>query len=205
MFYQLSLAPDEHKDKIWEGLLSKTEEDFNYLGQTQIHVIEGHADSERFLQTLESLKLLGLSVEEICTLFQSLSIVLLLGNLNFVCDENDEEHSHIANENELNSLATLMGVSLDLVKLTVTLRTVVTKHEIVKVPLNPVVARDSCNALAKEIYAVTFDWLVKAINDATCAESNYENIRDVGDSESYGIIGLLGRKLMLIKNHFEKL
>ena len=39
IFYQLLSAPDEHKSEVWKGLISKTEEDFNYLGSTEIDTI----------------------------------------------------------------------------------------------------------------------------------------------------------------------
>jgi len=49
------------------------------------------------------------------------------------------------------------------------------------------IAKESADAFAKEIYAKTFLWLVRSINDATCAENNYPG----GTSINYGLIGLL--------------
>ena len=49
-------------------------------------------------------------------------------------------------------------------------------------------AQDGRDAFAKEIYQQIFDWLVREINQVTCAEANYADARDV---EQYGLIGLL--------------
>ena len=67
------------------------------------------------------------------------------------------------------------------------------RNEEFKVPLNATQAKDSCDAFAKEIYAKTFLWLVRRINEATSAERNYQGARKSG----FGKIGLLARWLTL--------
>ena len=47
---------------------------------------------------------------------------------------------------------------------------------------------DSAAAVAKEIYSLIFDRLVRAINESTSAEMNYGEADDV---DEFGVIGLL--------------
>lgn len=57
------------------------------------------------------------------------------------------------------------------------------------VPLKADKASDSRDALAKEIYAKIFLWLVRKINDATCAEWNYD--KRGSKNTRFSLIGLL--------------
>merc|ERR1711933_186868 len=69
----------------------------------------------------------------------------------------------------------------------VTERTMKTRNETYKVPLNPEKAKEATESFAKEIYGRAFLWLVRSINDATAAELNYNG----GNQSEFGIIGLL--------------
>jgi myosin heavy subunit len=62
------------------------------------------------------------------------------------------------------------------------------RGETFKVPLSASSAKEACDAFAKDIYLKTFLWLVRTINDTTCAEMNYKHDPTHGD---FGVIGLL--------------
>ncbi len=81
-----------------------------------------------------------------------------------------------------------MGVDEEIIQKALTFRTVYAPKESYSVPLRAGTAKDSCDAFAKEIYQKLFDWLVSSINEATCAEKNYDDAPNV---EQYGHIGLL--------------
>ena len=81
--------------------------------------------------------------------------------------------SKIDNVEDCIALAELMGVDTTILSAALTVRTVRARNEVFKVPLSMAVAKDSCDAFAKEIYAKIFLWLVRSINHATCAEQNY--------------------------------
>lgn len=187
IFYQLLAAPEEVKEKFWDGLQDTDNESFSYVGWTDTDTIEGMTDAQRWKQTVDALATVGVKDEKLYALVRALCIVLQLGNLLFEPDPENEEKSVITPAEELERLAGLMGVEVDDIRKALTERTVCARNEVYKVPLNSVRAKDSCDAFAKEIYASTFHWLVRTINDATCAEKNYD--QDV--SGSYGIIGLL--------------
>ena len=206
IFYQL-LASDQKTD-IWEGLADTDNESFHYVGWTDTDTIEGKHDAERFELTQKALALVGVKDDLFITLMRAICIVLQLGNLEMVHKDGDEDASDIANADELQALADLMGVDADTIRGSLTRRTVKTRNEEFKVPLKDWQARDARDAFAKEIYAKTFLWLVRAINEATTAEKNYiKQAAPVSSSLSvstrstistssrgspkYGLIGLL--------------
>jgi myosin heavy subunit len=128
---------------------------------------------------------------------------LQLGNLTFSSKGGDADKSEVSTKAELKDLAGLMNVSENDLTLALTERTMKTKTEEYKVPLNKDAAKDATDALAKEIYGKVFLWLVNAINIATCAEDNYKN----GSMTNFGIIGLLdifGFESFVV-NRFEQL
>merc|ERR1712238_354143 len=77
------------------------------------------------------------------------------------------------------------------------------RNEVYKVPLNVVKARDSSDALAKEIYSNTFDWLVMTINNATSAEQNYVDNPNANFS-TIGLLDIFGFESFVV-NRFEQL
>lgn len=187
IFYQLLAAPEEQKLKFWKGLEDTDNESFCYVGHTDTHEIEGKSDAERFQYTIDSLALVGIEGDTLRNLMRVICMVLQLGNLIFDPDENDDGKTVISDEADLHALAELMGVTSTDLQNALTIRTIIARNEEFKVPLNSTAAKESCDAYAKEIYAKTFLWLVRTVNNATCAEMNYEG----GRSSGFGLIGLL--------------
>ena len=173
IFYQLLAADEMTKAQIWKGLVDTDNESFCYVGFTPTTHIEGMSDAERFQQTVQALTLIGITGDRLLTLWRALCIVLQLGNLEFVAHPTNTDASVLADENELTSLSHLMGIDATKLTTALTVRTVEARSEIFSVPLTADKAKESTDAFAKEIYAKTFLWLVRTINDATCAELNY--------------------------------
>lgn len=187
IFYQLLSASDEQKCLFWEGLHKTTNESFKYVGRTRTDTIEGVHDADRFQMTLEALELVGVSGTSLKMLIQAICIVMQLGNLNFTALGGDGDQSVVDTTSELQALAGLMGISKTDLGLSFTERTFVTEKETCKVHLNPEAAKEACDALAKEAYQKTFLWLVKVINEATCAdESKGQTYRSVGLLDIFG-------------------
>jgi myosin V len=184
IFYQLLAAPEETKKEIWEGLADTDNESFEYVGWSETDTIEGKTDQERFQLTIESLKLIGVTGGTLTMLMRTLCIVLQLGNLEFAAV--DDDSSKIADQDEFEALVKLTGIGENDLRTALLLRNMEARSETFQVPLSAEFAKDSADAFAKEIYAKTFLWLVRTINDATCAEKNYEK-----KSSGFGIIGLL--------------
>jgi myosin V len=191
IFYQLLSAPNDVKLGIWDGLADTDQESFAYVGYSETDTIEGLTDAKRFELTIQSLALVGVVEGSLQTLLRAICIVLQLGNLVFGSDEADQSKSTIQSKDEFAALASLMGVSEELLSASLTVRTVTARNEVFKVPLSAVAAKDSCDAFAKEIYAKAFLWLVRTINDATCAENNYNRSGSPSGHDGFGTIGLL--------------
>jgi myosin-5 len=192
IFYQLLAATNDQKDKIWkDGLVGKTCASYRYVGETSTTMIEGKTDQERFEKTVAALELMNVKDDKLLMLLKAVCVVMQLGNLVFAEDPNDSEKSIITSYDELQRLAELMGVpSLEDVRKALLFRTVVAgKGETYTVPLRVDDARDGCDAFSKEIYQQIFEWLVRQVNEMTCAEANYEHAAEV--EGSYGLIGLL--------------
>lgn len=204
IFYQLLAAPEEEKEKIWADLKNKDNDDFVYVGETDTNSIEGLTDGERFKNTVDALALVGVKDDDFMNLMRAICIVLQLGNLTFDDDPNNDENAIISSTEELEALAGLMGVDVKDVEKALTERTVTARNEVFKVPLNVVKAKDSCDAFAKEIYSNTFDWLVKTINDATCAENNYDARGSKADFRLIGLLDIFGFESFVV-NRFEQL
>eukprot|EP00536_Pseudo-nitzschia_multiseries_P013607 jgi/Psemu1/212206/e_gw1.593.27.1 len=197
IFYQLLAAPEELKIAIWDGLENTDSESFCYVGETEIDVIEGKTDAERFQLTLQALELIGVRGEILQMLLRAICIVLQLGNIDI---EELEELSELMGMNDVDADAgTKISAAL---RKSLTVRNVEARGEVFAVPLTPAKAKESADAFAKEIYAKTFLWLVRTINDATCAEKNYRtgsvnanaNVHANAHAKApteFGIIGLL--------------
>jgi myosin V len=177
IFYQL----------IWSGLKGTTCESYSYVGTPPKVLIEGKEDADHFKDTKAALELIGVTGDKYLTLFRAIAAVLQLGNLTFKSKSSNEEETEITSKKELKDLAELIGADENILNLAFTERTIKARGEEYKVPLKADVARESADAFAKEIYAKVFLWLVRTINDATCAENNYKD----GAGINYGLIGLL--------------
>jgi myosin V len=203
VFYQVIAAPESQKGHFWAKMKGSTNEDFAYVGTSPCDKIEGMTDAEHMAATVKTLDGIGVNGDKLDTLFRAIIMVLQLGNLTFEKDPKNDERSVIKDKKTFEDCASLMGVSIQDLTDCMTERTMKTRNESYKVPLNAEVAKDSAEALSKEIYAKSFLWLVRAINDATCAENHHPG----GAGMTYGIIGLLdifGFE-SFVRNRFEQL
>ena len=192
IFYQLlEGAPEEYKKQIWDGLEATDASSFKYAGVNDTVIIEGLTDAQRWKQMLGALKTIGLKREVIFMLMRALCVVLQLGNLSFSVDPANEEGSVISSHDELEKLASILGVPSAEIAEAMISRTVLAGHDTYKVPFNAGQAKGTCDAFAKEIYASIFDWLAGTINDATGAEKNYIPPGKSETMTEFGIVGLL--------------
>jgi myosin-5 len=185
IFYQIIAG--KTKTKYWSKLAGTTNESFNFIGYTDTDTIEKMHDTDHFDNTVKVLGEVGVDDDKLMTLMQAIIMVMQLGNITFEPRDGDEDQAEIKSKKDFADLCELMGIDPNVLEVCLTERTMKTRNETYKVPLNPKVARDACESFAKEIYGRAFLWLVRAINDATAAEVNYKS----GTMDHFGIIGLL--------------
>lgn len=187
IFYQLIGAPDAMKAEIWSKLKGTKCDSFAYVGTPPVDKIEGKLDGDHFHDTKAALELVGIKGESYLTLFRAICAVLQLGQLTFAPNPSNDEESIITSTKEFKDLAELIGCGEKILSKAFTERTIKARGDEFKVPLKADVSKESADAFAKEIYAKVFLWLVRALNDATCAENNWSS----GANVEYGVIGLL--------------
>jgi myosin-5 len=154
--------------------------------------IEGKSDGDKWVQTVNSLALVGVCDQLLTSLMQAVCIVLQFGNICF--EQNDDDTSFISSADELAKLAEITGIEENLIAKALVTRTVVAggQEEVFVVPLNASDAKDACDAFAKEIYHLIFHWLVRKINEATTAKStSLETEHSQTEKSQLGVIGLL--------------
>jgi myosin-5 len=207
IFYQLLSAPEEVKKDIWDGLETMTLGSFRYVGETDTDtttLIEDKTDGERWEITMRALALIGVTGEKYHALMRALCTVLQLGNLVVEDDPLNEDGSVISShDEELGKLSDLMGVPVKDIEKALTFRTIHAAKDTYCVPLKSNMARDCRDAFAKAIYQHAFDWLVKEINHATCAERNYSDAASIEEYGSIAILDIFGYETFEV-NRFEQ-
>ena len=114
-----------------------------------------------------AMNVIGIDQQEQVDIFNSLAAIMWLGNVDF--QEVKTETSGVTNQDTLEYVGSLLQVPIEFLSAAMTTRTVETKRGMARgttynVPLNVENAYSTRDALAKQIYALMFDWLVVVIN-----------------------------------------
>lgn len=178
VFYQLVSA----KEESYGFSESSSAKEFRYL-QDEPLSLDGQSDLERYQVTRDALTTIGLSDNEQDELFHALCGILRLGQLDFVpleSNKNDAsqpmaslsgankdaaQQEEIANQKrEIEKCAKLLGVEVATLSQQLCSRSVKARQEVYCVPLSTLQASNNRHALAKELYARVFAYLVRRVN-----------------------------------------
>ena len=170
-----------------------------YTSRSKCFDVPGIDDVGDFKDTLEAMRVTGLSQAEQDNIFRILAAILWLGNVQFV--EDDQSNASITDQSVVDFVAYLLEVDSAQVNKALTQRTVETarggrRGSIYDVPLNIVQALAVRDALAKALYFNLFDWIVERLNNSLRAKGAVTN--------SIGILDIYGFEIFE-KNSFEQL
>lgn len=170
-----------------------------YTSRSKCYDVQGIDDPGDFKDTMEAMRVIGMTQEEQDDIFRMLSAILWLGNVTF--RENDEGNASITDQSVVDFVAYLLEVDSAHVNKALTLRVVETSRggrrgSVYEVPLNPAQATAVRDALSKAIYYNMFDWIVQRVNQSLRAREAV--------SYSIGILDIYGFEIFE-RNSFEQL
>src|SRR5262249_48963668 len=153
-----------------------------------------------FEDTLQAMRVIGLSQQEQDEIFRILAAILWLGNVTFV--EDDSGNASISDPSVTDFVAYLLEVDGAAVNKALTSRIMETSRggrrgSVYEVPLNRVQAGAVRDALSKALYNNLFEWIVDRVNRA---------MKTVGGvvANTVGILDIYGFEIFET-NSFEQL
>lgn len=196
IFYQFTKhCPPQYQQMY--GILGP--ETYVYTSAAKCINVDGVDDSKDFEETLKAMQIIGLSQAEQDNIFRMLALILWIGNISFVEDENG--NAAIRDESVTNFVAYLLDVEGEILMKSVIEKVVQTSHGMKRgstyhVPLNIVQATAVRDALAKGIYNNLFEWIVERVNVSLKGAST--------SNKSVGILDIYGFEIF-DHNSFEQL
>ncbi|KAJ5316311.1 Myosin-1 [Penicillium atrosanguineum] len=196
IFYQFTKgAPQKYRDNF--GV--QQPQSYLYTSRSKCFDVPGVDDLAEFQDTLDAMKMIGMTEAEQDNVFRMLAAILWIGNVQF--SEDDSGNASIADQSVVDFVAYLMEVDSAQVNKALTIRLMETSRggrrgSVYEVPLNTVQASAVRDALAKAIYFNLFDWIVGRVNQSLTARSSITN--------SIGILDIYGFEIFE-KNSFEQL
>ena len=170
-------------------------ETYLYTSKSKCLNVDGIDDLADYQDTLNAMKIIGLSQAEQDEIFRMLAGVLWTGNIQFV--EDKDGYAVVADQSVVDFLAYLLEVDPAHVIQAITIRILTPRNgEVIESPANPAQAMATRDALAKAIYNNLFDWIVERVNVSLKARGTTAN--------SIGILDIYGFEIFE-KNSFEQL
>mmetsp|Transcript_12262 Transcript_12262/g.18578 ORF Transcript_12262/g.18578 Transcript_12262/m.18578 type:complete len:1713 (+) Transcript_12262:153-5291(+) len=199
VFYQMLAGATASERKKWH---LKEVQQYHYLNQSSHYKIAEVDDKKEYALLNSSMSSVGLNTIDQDVLYRTLSAILALGNITF---DEVEVPSGVAVEicepYLVNNAADMLGVDKTRLEFIITTRILEMsgssrRESSYRIPLDLMQATYSRDAIAKAIYKIVFDWIVRRIeqslapNDQRINESFYIGVLDIFGFESFQDNGL---------------
>ncbi|KAL1835956.1 hypothetical protein VTJ49DRAFT_5767 [Mycothermus thermophilus] len=192
IFYQFTKgAPQRYRESF--GI--QKPETYIYTSRSKCLDVDGIDDLAEFQDTLNAMKVIGLTQAEQDNIFRMLAAILWTGNLVF--REDDNGYAAVSDQSVVDFLAYLLEVDPARLVHAITIRVLTPRSgEVIESPANVAQATAIRDALAKAIYNNLFDWIVERINQSLRARQATAN--------TIGILDIYGFEIFE-RNSFEQL
>ncbi|PQE20194.1 putative Myosin-1 protein [Rutstroemia sp. NJR-2017a BBW] len=192
IFYQFTKGASQAYRESY-GIQQPTQ--YAYTSKAECFDVDGIDDLAEYQDTLNAMKIIGLSQPEQDEIFRMLAAILWTGNIQF--QEDKDGYAAVADQSVVDFLAYLLDVDAAHVIQAITIRILTPRNgEVIESPANVPQAIATRDALAKAIYNNLFDWIVERVNKSLTARS--------ATSNSIGILDIYGFEIFE-KNSFEQL
>ncbi|GAA5934941.1 hypothetical protein JCM3775_001688, partial [Rhodotorula graminis] len=184
IFYQLTKGASAAQREAY-GLQGP--EAYAYTSKSGCLEVPGIDDTQDWAETLNAMRIVGLSQGEQDNILRMLASILWIGNVEFKPDQ--DGNAAIKDESVTAFVAYLLEVDPAQVGRALTSRIMETQRggrrgSVYEVPLNPAQAASVRNALAKAIYNNLFEWIVDRVNVSMRAKQQGQTI--IGVLDIYG-------------------
>jgi myosin-5 len=147
-------------------------------------VISGVNDAEEFIITQKALSVIGIPVATQWDIFKICAAVLQIGNIKINASRDE---ARIADDDiSLTQAASLLGVDATQFKKWILKKQIITRSEKIVTSMNASQATVGRDSIAKFIYSMLFDWIVKIVNSKLDRPSDSKVERFIGVLDIYG-------------------
>lgn len=161
IFYQFTKGASQQYREMF-GI--QKPETYIYTSRSKCLNVDGIDDLAEFNDTLNAMKIIGLSQAEQDSIFRMLAAVLWTGNLVF--HEGDDGYAAVSDQSVVDFLAYLLEVDAKQLVDGITIRILTPRNgEVIESPSNVAQATATRDALAKAIYNNLFDWIVERVTN----------------------------------------
>ena len=192
IFYQFTKGAS----KNYREMFGVQEPDkYLYTSRSKCFNVDGINDLADYQETLQAMKIIGLSQAEQDEIFRVLAAILWTGNIQF--KEDKDGYAAVTDQSVVDFLAYLLEADAAHVVQAITIRILTPRNgEVIESPANPAQALATRDALAKALYNNLFDWIVERVNVSLKTRG--------ATSNSIGILDIYGFEIFE-KNSFEQL